>query len=225
MALQLLRRVSVVAIVVAIHSAPASGQRPGHIPSAHEVGELVRKSGIGGPAIAMLTRGDGGLTLPERDAIADTLVSIAISHPGNDTGAHRVRRLALRTLARAALNRGSGGPYPGGGARLLRIVQHAPEVWARAYALSAISLLADEQEAREILRLVAVSDNEVASDAIGHLVDRVGPEGLAILKELHRTGAVTEPRARAALAGLAYHSRWPAPASDSSTSPAAPRPR
>jgi hypothetical protein len=116
-----------------------------------------------------------------------------------------IRWRAVSFLAAAGSPHHDGTPYPGAGERLMRIVEYAPGVGIRAGALHSLLAQPDRAQTLRYLRDVAVSGNQVAYVAVGFLGRDTGPEGLAILRELHRTDAVVEPIAKRELEGIA---RW-----------------
>jgi hypothetical protein len=148
------------------------------------------------------------------DEIADTLVAIATTFPGNDFRANATRMEALQSLSGAG--RGENGivgqnralPYGGAMSRLVRIAETAQEGGIRAAALAGLRFLPNRAGCLAFLELFAKSQNEVAWVAVHELGNETGVEGLAIARQLFREGSVSEPRAKLALSGIAKHNGW-----------------
>jgi hypothetical protein len=93
----------------------------------------------------------------------------------------------------------------------MRIVENAQDPGIRARALTSMMLLPDTSQRLPTLRKVATSRNGVAITALEILNLKSGPEGLELLRELHRKGLVTEPRAREYLDRAASARGWMTP--------------
>jgi hypothetical protein len=55
---------------------------------------------------------------------------------------------------------------------------------------------------------VATSIASIAHAAVGFLAREMGPEGLAVVRELYECDLVPHPRARRELAGIAHYHGW-----------------
>jgi hypothetical protein len=105
-------------------------------------------------------------------------------------------------------NRSHAIPYSGAVARLARIAQSAQDMGLRAGALVGLLAQPDLQASLQLVRSVAVSQDPLVETAVVLLGNEAGPEGLAVARELHRSGSVTQPYARSALDGIARYHRW-----------------
>jgi hypothetical protein len=113
---------------------------------------------------------------------------------------------AVDALAFSAVASGEGPPYEGAGSRLMRVAQeNGPTAGAALYYLST---LANRQEALERISVVARSRDVVAYLAITLLADTMGPQGLAEIRRLHRSGEVTNPTARSQVEAFARLHGW-----------------
>lgn len=193
------------AVITGVAGAELHAQHPRRDPDAAEIAALLRTKGYAGEALEILTQVGGPRPRQTLDAIADTLAEIAISHPGNDIEDVQIRGTAVSTLMHAGMGNG-GIPYPGAAERLLRIVETAPRNGGGA--LYAPTLIPNKAQALQFMRRVAISDSKLAYAAVGHLARNMGPEGLAVLRELHRQGLVSEPLARRDLAAVAKYHGW-----------------
>lgn len=138
---------------------------------------------------------------PTVDSLLDGLETIAASHPRQFN-----RDLAVAYLANAGSSTGHP-PIPGAMRRLHRayakadagtrfqIVRWMPEMAERSEAVAFLRRLAGQTERSE--------DFHQAPREAVHALARLGAEGSAALREMHRARAVTHPDARAALEGLA----------------------
>ena len=204
--------------VPAIDGAPLHAQGASDARDAHAIAESIRQRRNVSHAVALLRQARGPEPQARLDAIADSVANIVISYPGSDTAALHIRSLAREVLTSATTGIRAGIPYAGGGERLLRIAQQASNVGERAAALSAITRLPSEEEALAILEAVAKSQNSVARLAITLLMTEMEEPGLAILENLYRTAAVTQPRARLAIELLGEDRKWDGFPSDESRS-------
>ena len=186
-------------------------------PSAADVAELLRTHADAGLVAWVLTQAYAPVPRARLDSIADTLAHIAITFPDENPRAAITRREAEQALSLAGSGRigvDSGGkviPYAGAASRLMRIVENAQDPGIRARAVTSMMLLPDTTQRLPILRKIATSRNGVAITALEILNLKSGPEGLEVLRELHRKGLVAEPRARDYLDRAASARGWMAP--------------
>jgi hypothetical protein len=170
---------------------------------------VVRRDGTAASAMRLLSQTGGPRSAVALDALADSLVAVALE----PVGAGDVRLQAFRGSAISALGEAGSPrakvPYRGAGERLFRIAQSADDPGMRGVAIFRIGGLADTPTALRLLRRIAVSDNAVAVSAIHRLSGEVlGQGGLAVLRELFTSGAVTQESARNQLEWLARKYGW-----------------
>lgn len=141
----------------------------------------------------LLGRRKGALTDAIRNAIADSLVAIAVSDDSRDVPG-MLKLDAVSLLAASGMvpptERFSGAP-----SRLLIIAEHAPDAGIRDIAVVGIALLEDRAESLPMLRRIASSSTPEAATAVAVLAGRLGPEGKTVLQDLFRQKAVTEAHA------------------------------
>lgn len=182
---------------------PAESQTRQQV-TAESVAQLLRTKGHAGYAIGTLRQEWGPVDQTTLTAIADSLTEIAIHFPGNTTRAASTRSNAAQTLLLSG-KEGRGIAFAGAAKRLLRIALEANN----GGALWSLTQLPDRQQSLRMLREVAVSDHRLAYAAVGHLGRDMGPEGVAVARELHVRDLVREPYAVRELASLAAHFKWP----------------
>ena len=172
-----------------------------------EVATTLRTSGSVGESRAILrqlkeTRSDAAL-----GAVADVLMDYIVSK-ASPTVSLSARQNALDVLAASGRRDGGGKPFPGAYPRLVRIVESADDSGLRASALFHIAHQPDTAQALRMLRGVAVSNNEVAMVAVRDLAGYLGDRGLAVLRELYRSGEVKDLWAQRELAHNARKYGW-----------------
>jgi hypothetical protein len=153
--------------------------------SAVEVAASLRRDGHAGKALLVLTQAGGRQPQQVMDEVADTLVAIAVSFPGNDASGASTRAVAQTTLLRAAKGEsgavgagiGRGIPYAGAADRFIRIAETAQDVGIRGAALWALTQLPNNAGLLPFLRQVATSQNPAAFRAVDLLADETGPAG------------------------------------------------
>lgn len=195
------------AILMASTASVVEAQQVPPEPSAAEIGALLRAEGRTGNATRILTQLDRQYPSELMNEVADTLAQIAISlSRSSDFSDVDAAMAAVSTLGQAGVGE-QGTPYAGAAERLLRIAENA-EPGVRAGALSALIRMPDKRRVLTYLRRVAVSDIQAAYLAVGYLGRDMGPEGLEVLRELHRAGLVKEPLAQRELDALARYHGW-----------------
>lgn len=168
----------------------------------------VRSAARPGAARAILAQQRGAHSRADRDALADSLVAIAIAFKrGDPIEMDRAARAARVALASAAAP-SRATPYEGAFEALTAIVERSGEVGVRASTLWFVAQLPNGPAVREYLAEFAVSSDELAYYAVGLLGRETGPAGLARLRRLYRDGSVVEPNAVKELAGLAEYHGW-----------------
>jgi len=175
-------------------------------PDAAEVAMLLRTVGHGGQTGRVLAQIDGPQPKEKLDAFADSLTEVALSLQGDDFETVKARRSAVGALHLAGIGEG-GTPYQGAAERLLRLALGLPS----GGALGALTQLPNRGQALQFMRQVAISQHRLATPAVGHLGRDMGSEGLAMLRQLHRQGLVTQEWAPRELAGIAQYHGWQEP--------------
>jgi len=166
------------------------------------------RTGSGGVARALLAQSRGPETPQKLQAIADSLVAIAlIPERTSSTDEVRAARTALAVLGSA----GSGGtpPFQGALPALARIFAGSRDPGIQAGSLRMMAQLPDQGLVLPLLLDTAASQNRVAYVAVLLLADELGPAGLTALRRLHEDEAVTEPNAARALYFIARREGWP----------------
>ena len=204
-------------VLVASVTSEARSQVGGVDPTAAQVARALRTKGHPAQARAVLTQARGPRSAHQMDEVADTLVSIAATLPGDDLRGTTTRSAALNALV--AAGRGSSGidegkgavRYAGAAARLMRLAETAQDVGIRAAAVLGLVQLPDSVRYFPFLRKVAASQDRVAKVAVTLLVFDTGPAGRAIARELYLAGSASDSIARTALAGAAREFAWRRP--------------
>lgn len=180
-------------------------------PTVADVASALRTHRRYSEAVWVLTQAHGAQPRSKMDAVADTLVAIAVGFPGNTPQAIRVRAAAMTGLMLAATgNAGgqtTGTPYPGAVERFMRIAQTA-EIGTRAVALQSLAKLPATAQTIAFFRKVASSQDPVAGRAVMLLCNDMGPEGQDVARELYVSGKVTEPGAKDAIDRFAAAHGW-----------------
>lgn len=210
-----LRCTAIAVLLVCLYGSLAPAQTPRLTePTAADVARSLRTRASPGFARMVLTQALGARERRVMDEIADTLVAIALT-PGTDELIFSVRSEAVSALTEAGVgytgivDRADAVPYAGAASRLVRIAQAAQDPDVRAQALRGLLDQPNRQASLQLIRSFAVSQDPLAEFAVVLLGNRAGPEGLAVARELHRSGSVTQPYARTALDGIARYHRWP----------------
>jgi hypothetical protein len=125
--------------------------------SAVEVAASLRRDGHAGKALLVLTQAGGRQPQQVMDEVADTLVAIAVSFPGNDASGASTRAVAQTTLLRAAKGEsgavgagiGRGIPYAGAADRFIRIAETAQDVGIRFFQIRPTTFFAPTVAAKK----------------------------------------------------------------------------
>lgn len=173
-------------------------------PSAAEVAGLLRKQGVAGQALQVLTQTAGPQSTVVMNAIADTLVAIATTLPGDDVRGAQTRMKATETLMLAGIGRG-GVPFEGAARRLFQIAEKRNS----AGALWALTQLPNKSDALAFLRQAAVSPEPIALSAVDYLASKMEDAGISSLRELLRTRAIQQDEARRMAERIASARGWP----------------
>jgi hypothetical protein len=170
---------------------------------AAEVARSLRTSGDPGLALQVLTQQYGSVSPSKLNAIADSLVEIAMHFPGDSIKHVLTRQAALITLVDAS--RGSRGvAYAGGPERLLRLVQEGRS----GGALWGITQIPNKVQALQMIRGLATSQNPMAHEAVRALANDLGAAGLEALRDLYRGNAITQREARQLASIIAANLKW-----------------
>ena len=144
------------------------------------------------------------------EILADSLMAMVI-----DTVSHRLTPKArlgiMADLGYSGSETGRGDAvFDGAKYRLVRIVFEAPAARDRTRAVLVLTFIADSQFALDILKRIALSDDDDTSYwAVVRLWDVMKNKGgIAVLKELWDSGGVKGPRARRELYYLAREYGW-----------------
>jgi len=166
----------------------------------------VRASVALGEAVGILTQRDRSYPESELDAVADSLVVIALMFPGDSAKAVNTRGRAMAAIMRAGTALNSGTPYKGAASRLRRIALGGRGVGASA--VFGLTRLPDRSEALRELATVARSNVRTARVAVEFLATDMDDAGVQVLKELHDASEVTEPSAQKQLLRIARDKGW-----------------
>ena len=213
--------------VTVFASAAAAGGLEAQFPTdtldVHGVVGWLRETGSAAPAKRFLSQEGQRHPLWELNELADSLVAIAVSYrSGDPLASMRLAREAQNALAVSALpgdiaeraqklaGRGLPPPvvYPHAFDRLVEVYRRAEDAGIKGSTLWLLTQLGDTARAVAFLGDVAVSNANIASEAIRYLSMDAGTAGLALLRRLHESGAVVEPHARENLEALASIHGW-----------------
>jgi len=173
-----------------------------------DVLERVRSGMVGDGAIAVLAQERGLYSRAERDALADSLVKIAlVFETGGPIELNTASRQAMVAIAAAGAPE-RAQPYDGALSALARIFEGSGDASLRATTLWFIAKNWRGVDAREYLASVASSEDDAAYYAVGLLGRETGPPGIARLQRLHRASAIHEARALAELAIFVNYYGW-----------------
>lgn len=207
-----LSRCAVVTILALAAVSPLHAQARRENPSAAEAAAALRTHRRYTEAVWVLTQVHGVQPRDKMDAVADSLVAIAVGFPGRDAEATRIRAAAMTGLMMAAKGNAGGEvggtPYTGATERFMRIAETAKDNGVRAAALSSLTKLPATPATYAFFRKVATSQDPVARWAVNLLDTEMGAEGQAVAHDLYRSGQVTQPEAKKALAGVAMAHGW-----------------
>lgn len=141
------------------------------------------------------------------DALADTVVAIALEHAERDLASGTIRQ-AINVLGASGewSHPRRGTRYTGAVPRLARIASEAPRV--SALALGRMIAQPEREAVIGYLAEFAELDSPAANIAVIYLANRVGPEGVEVLRSLFERGAVQEPRAVRRVDAIARVEGW-----------------
>jgi hypothetical protein len=174
------------------------------------VGQALAAVRLGSPGVASQILGQriGAHSQQAREALADSLAELAMAYRLGD---ELLRRRAAGAAVSALGIAGSSlepVPFVPAFDRLARIVEQGPNVGIRAGALWTMPRLHHQAPVLPFLRRIATTDDQLAHNAVELLALEMGPPGLAVLRELYRSGTVVDARARSRLLGLAEDHGW-----------------
>jgi hypothetical protein len=183
----------------------------------------LREHGNSSSAAAWLAQEGGRRSPQELEVLADSLVSIAV---GYRTGDPPEKQRAASDAALAILVAAHPGHLASRAEKLAEAGQSPPVPFARAFdhlvrvfegtndagmrggVLYLLTQLPHQGRVATYLAGVAASPSPAAHTAIRHLGHDMGEPGLAALRRLHQTGAVSEPTAREYLEIIARARGW-----------------
>ena len=174
--------------------------------------EALRERARPDRAVAVLTRRGGRLASAESlDAVADSLVGLALSYEGANDPQRRASLAAMGALVRSALPGDDEVPYPRAFEALVRIIDGEEAfIGIRGATLNALSELPQMGRVVGFLAEVAARENSsnLPSIAVRMLANDTGEAGLARLRRLFETDAVLDLTAKQRLASIAAHFGW-----------------
>lgn len=184
------------------------------LPIAAQIARSIRANGNDGRALPILTQAQRKESRALMDEIADTLAAIAIDPSPNDLASSRARAAALSFLFLAGDGHSGlpgevpGIPYSGALQRLRRITDSSAYLEIRQAALMRLSSLDKSPAMIGHLRQYALANSNIAGTAVALLTDEKGAGGLAIARELFKSGAVTNSYAKRVLSARATKYGW-----------------
>jgi len=199
------------ALLALLFAAPTAEAQVRPAPS--NVAARLRSDGNNWEALQILKQAWGPHAPSELDAVADTLVAIAVtmaSRVHSDPADVRARKLqaassAVETLRLAGIGPGAAR-YIGSPPRLLRIAESG--AWTAPAALLALTSQPDTNQTLRFLRQISMQDTYAAPTAVFLLAADMGVEGIDTLRGLYRAGLVVHPLARRQLDAIAAQNRW-----------------
>lgn len=183
----------------------ASCQRPVTVTPQEAVNSVRR--GRGGAVEALLRQQRGSLTGDALDALADSLVNVALQHRFADQGA-QAAITAAAALAVAGAEAGPGVRYARAFDNLERMYRESSLDRFRAGVLTLFPHMPNRVRALGFLAEVAASNEMPAREAVRVLYSDTGPAGVARLRRMHGAGTVVEPAARVLLSSIAREEGW-----------------
>lgn len=160
-------------------------------------------------AAAILAQERTPLPTDELDALADSLVAIAIAFgPGDDLSTERAAVAAEAALV-VSTHPGRGIPYPHAFEKLQRVYEESPDRGARGGTLMLFTQLPKKGRVVGFLVDIATGkDTDVAVQAVQILADELGEPGVSRLWQLFVDGAVQDPAANERLVAIARRRGW-----------------
>lgn len=200
-----------------------SGQVPDTL-DRQSLSDDLRAAGGASAVAARLSQESRSRSRAELEALADSLVTIAVGYRSADPLSDRtaaMRAVVAITVAgspqhieeRSEQLQAQGAlrvpvAYPRAFDRLIEVYERAPTLAIKGSALWMMTQLPDRARALNFLEEVATSSTKFASTAIRYFVSDMGAPGLARLRMLYTTDAVVDPMARQDLIALAAAKGW-----------------
>jgi|FLOH01.1.fsa_nt_gi hypothetical protein len=202
-------RFRTLALVLLLCVCPAAVHGQAFDPDIRSALEGVRNRGNSLAVRSMLAQEGGQRSQRALDALADSLVVIAVSASSDDYPDGRnvamAARLALAYSGKAERSR----PYRGAFEALVRIFEDSDPNGTKYATLSLIAELPDHGRSVEYLSRIAVSENMMdAYTAVGLLGDRTGELGLNRLRVLFTGDEVVDTTAKERLGWIASREGW-----------------
>ena len=212
--------------VLVLASAVAAGSLDGQVRDREDLTSVLtrlRERGNTSSAAAWLAQEGGRRSPQELELLADSLVSIAVGYRTGDppekqraasdaalailVAAHP-GHLASRAEKLAEAGQSPPVPFERAFDHLVRVFEGTNDAGMRGGVLYLLTQLPQQGRVATYLAGVATSPSPAAPTAIRHLGDDMGEPGLAALRRLHQTGAVSEPTAREYLEIIARARGW-----------------
>ncbi len=185
---------------------PDPPKQPPHPMTGAVMMHWLRTYGNPGGARNTLRQLRGPMSQAALDELADSLVAFVLANPEPQAEVRKAIGDIIVDLGSSAFANSPGTPYAGAGERLLRIASVVDGLRS-IMVLDIIRQIPDPQEARAHLRTFARGTHPEARFAIDQL-ERMGPEGIAVLRTLWEENAITEPSAWWAMVALAGRHGW-----------------
>ena len=194
---------------------PASSQnRQPRATDAVGIARHIRATGRSGQAPNVLRQRWGPQPAPLLNAVADSLVAIAVAFgKASDNGrtSQEAASTAISSFLLAGASEGDGVPYRGAAVRLGKIVADG-DVGVTGGAVFALTRIDDRRAGlAELARIARFPDNPAAYTAVHFLARQTGPEGLEALRLAWRRGEITQPLALRLVQSVAWHAGWSRP--------------
>lgn len=222
-----MRRRALLIIIAALTLAPAEIRAQG--PDTLRVApilERVRQGAGGEVAASFLTQEDQPRSAEQLDALADSLVAIALSYRRGDPRERQLaarearlalawsaspERLAERAAQLAERDLGPPVPYPRAFEALVRVFEGTPDAGPKGSALGLMTNLPDTARVITFLSEVATNPSTelvIAIEAVRLLASDTGDAGVAHLRRLWETDAIPHAYVREGLSGIAAERGW-----------------
>lgn len=194
-------------VLVLLLTATGAGAQDTRAAYRDSILQELRHRANGGHAAVTLLRATGtGHEPAVQQAFVDSLLAVYDGAREKSALDTRVRGEILLALASAAVADGPGTPSSEAGDALYRLA-----LAGSGGAAYAVSQRADRAAALRDLRALATSAGNVSSVAVRHLASTMGPDGVAVLRELYLGDAVSNAWARRSLSAVARDRGWKRP--------------
>ncbi len=169
----------------------------------------LRARGAAAGAISLLAGERGGLTMGEKDALADSVVAIAIDYQEGDTQSRYLASVAAGIALTSSAGPERAVPYPRAFQALVRVYEGSKGTGSKGRVLKLMTRLPSAGRVVNFLAEAAVSpDPDPAYAAVQLLEGDLGPAGLGRLRQLFKDEAVVNPEAMELLTSFAETHGW-----------------